>query len=336
MLIQKKISLKPYNTFGIDVQASHFCNLDHEDHLIPILKNKTLPLFVISGGSNMLLTKNINALVLRINTKGIKIEKTEHFALVTAKAGENWHEFVQFCINKNLGGLENLSLIPGCVGSSPIQNIGAYGVELKDCFVSCKALNLDTLSYETFNKADCHFGYRDSVFKNKVKGKYIITEVTFKLSSKNHQLNTGYGAIETELKNNKIEHPTIKNIADAVIEIRKSKLPDPSLIGNSGSFFKNPIIPKKQYESLVLKFPKAPHYAVSDTLVKVPAGWLIDNAGFKGFTHKNAGVHNKQALVLINKTGNASGTEIWELAQLIQEKINALYAIQLEAEVNIF
>ena len=336
MHIQNNISLKPYNTFGIDVQASHFCNVKDEADLISLLKGNTLPLFIISGGSNMLLTQNIDALVVRINTKGIEIEKNKHEVLVTAKAGENWHEFVQFCIENNLGGLENLSLIPGCVGSSPIQNIGAYGVELKDCFVSCKALNLETLTYETFNKVDCHFGYRDSIFKNKIKGKYIITEVTFKLTNKNHKLNTGYGAIETELKNQKITQPTIKNVADAVIAIRKSKLPDPEVIGNSGSFFKNPIIPKKQYESLILKFPKAPHYSVSEDLVKVPAGWLIDNAGFKGFTYKNAGVHNNQALVLINKTGNASGAEIWELATLIQEKIKALYGISLEAEVNVF
>lgn len=336
MLIQKNISLKPYNTFGIEVKASHFCNLDNEAHLIPVLKNNTLPLFIISGGSNMLLTKNIDALVLRMNTKGIKIKKNNDSAIVTAKAGENWHEFVQHCINNDLGGLENLSLIPGCVGSSPIQNIGAYGVELKDCFMSCKALNLETFTYETFNKTDCNFGYRDSIFKNKIKGKFIITEVTFKLSYRSHKLNTDYGAIETELKNQKIKHPNIKNVADAVIAIRKSKLPDPAVIGNSGSFFKNPIIPKKQYESLVLKFPKVPYYPVNTSLVKVPAGWLIDNAGFKGFTHKNAGVHNKQALVLINKTGNASGTEIWELAQIIQEKINDLYGIDLEAEVNVF
>lgn len=336
MQIQKNISLKPYNTFGIDVQASHFCSVEHEADLIPLLKNNTLPLFVMSGGSNMLLTQPVQALVMLINSKGIQIEKHEKHALVTAKAGENWHDFVQFCIRENLGGLENLSLIPGCVGSSPIQNIGAYGVELKDSFVSCKALNRKTLKTEVFSKKACEFGYRNSIFKNEAKDQYIITEVTFKLTTSNHQLHTGYGAIEEALKHQNITIPTIQNIADAVISIRKSKLPDPKVIGNSGSFFKNPIITKSQYESLVLKFPKAPHYPVSDDLVKVPAGWLIDNAGFKGFTYKNAGVHNKQALVLINKTGNASGAEIRELATLIQEKINTIYGIDLEAEVNIF
>ena len=336
MQIQNNISLKPYNTFGIDVTASHFCNLENQDDLIPLLKNNKLPLFLISGGSNMLLTKNINALVLKINTKGISIEKSGDSALVTAKAGENWHDFVQFCINKNLGGLENLSLIPGCVGSSPIQNIGAYGVELKDCFLSCKALNLKTLNYEIFKKNDCNFGYRDSIFKNEAKDKYLITEVTFKLSTQKHKLNTNYGAINNQLEKDNIFNPSIKDIAKAIITIRESKLPDPKAIGNSGSFFKNPIITKKQYQSLTLKFPEIPHYPVSDNLVKIPAGWLIDQAGFKGYTYKNAGVHNKQALVLVNKTGNASGAEVWELATLIQEKINTIYKINLESEVNIF
>lgn len=336
MYLQKNISLKPYNTFGIDVKASHFCSLEDEADLIPLLKENTLPLFVISGGSNMLLTQNIEALVLRINTKGKHIENSESSALVTAKAGENWHDFVQFCIANNLGGLENLSLIPGCVGSSPIQNIGAYGVELKDCFFKCVALNLTSLKFETFHKEDCKFGYRNSIFKNEAKDKYIITEVTFKLSNQSHKLNTSYGAIDEELAKKQIHKPTLQNVADAVIAIRKSKLPDPKIIGNSGSFFKNPIIPREQYENLVLKFPEAPHYAVSDNLVKVPAGWLIDQAKFKGYTHKNAGVHNKQALVLINKTGNATGAEIWELATLIQEKIKTIYGISLEAEVNVF
>ena len=334
--IQQNISLKPYNTFGIDVNASHFISIEEETHLIEILKGNTLPLFLISGGSNMLLTKNIDALVMHINTKGIKVEPKKDYSLVTAKAGENWHDFVQFCINKNLGGLENLSLIPGCVGSAPIQNIGAYGVELKDCFVSCKALHRETLQTKEFFKEDCEFGYRNSIFKNEAKNKYIITEVTFKLSSENHKLHTAYGAIQNQLVENKVANPNIKDVAEAVIAIRKSKLPDPNELGNSGSFFKNPVIPIKQYDEVKKKFPEIPHYPVSENLVKVPAGWLIDQAGFKGYSYKNAGVHSKQALVLINKTGNATGNEIWELAQLIQTKIKEIYTISLEAEVNIF
>ena len=336
MQIQNNVSLKAYNTFGIDVIANQFFSVHKEEDLIPVLKQTTLPLFIISGGSNMLLTKDIEALVLHINTKGIHIEKNDTTALVTAKAGENWHEFILFCIKNNLGGLENLSLIPGCVGSSPIQNIGAYGVELKDCFVSCKALNLKTLTYETFKKEDCNFGYRDSIFKNEGKNKYLITEVTFELSCKDHKLNTNYGAINTELENRGITKPSIKDVSEAIISIRKSKLPDPAVIGNSGSFFKNPVIPIKQYETLIEKFSDIPHYPINSETVKVPAGWLIDQAGFKGYTYKNAGVHDKQALVLINKTGNALGSEIKELANIIKEKIYSVYGIKLEIEVNIF
>lgn len=334
--IQYNVSLKSYNTFGIDVKADQFCSIAVDKDLISILQENKPPFFILSGGSNMLLTKDINDLVLHINTKGIEVEQKENYALVTAKAGENWHEFVQYCIKNNLGGLENLSLIPGCVGSSPIQNIGAYGVEIKDTFVSCKALNIETLKFEEFSNASCEFGYRDSIFKSKVKGKYIIVEVTFKLTTKNHVLKTSYGAIQEQLTEKKILNPTIKAVANAVITIRKSKLPDPKLIGNSGSFFKNPIILLEEYNTLVLNFPAMPHYVISETEVKIPAGWLIDQANFKGFTYKNAGVHDKQALVLINKTGNATGKEILELSEQIKQKIKNIYGIQLETEVNIF
>ncbi len=336
MNIQQNVSLKKYNTFGIDVKATQFVSIDNEKDLLQLLKENTTPLFVISGGSNMLLTKAIDALVVHINTLGVEVKRFDDYALVTAKAGENWHDFVQFCIQENLGGLENLSLIPGCVGSAPIQNIGAYGVELKDCFVSCKAIHRETFQERLFVKEDCQFGYRNSIFKKEVKDQYIITEVTFKLTIKNHRLNTSYGAIEDQLMQKNVVTPTLKDVAQAVIAIRKSKLPDPNVLGNSGSFFKNPIIPKNQYSELLKKFPNAPHYPVSDNLVKVPAGWLIDNAGFKGYSYKNAGVHDKQALVLVNRTGKASGSEIWELANLIQDKIKSLYGIVLEPEVNIF
>ena len=336
MNIQDNVSLKKYNTFGIDVKATQFVSIDNEKDLVLLLKKNELPLFVISGGSNMLLTKDVHALVMHMDTKGVAVEYFDDYALVTAKAGEIWHDFVQFCINENLGGIENLSLIPGCVGSAPIQNIGAYGVELKDCFLSCKAIHKETLQEKLFTKDDCQFGYRNSIFKKEIKDQYIITEVTFKLTVEDHKLNTNYGAIEDQLVQNNCKNPTIKDVSQAVIDIRKNKLPDPAKIGNSGSFFKNPIISKDQYSHLLKKFHNIPHYPISDHEVKVPAGWLIDNAGFKGYSYKNAGVHDKQALVLVNRTGKASGSEIWELANLIQDKIKSLYGIVLEPEVNIF
>ncbi|WP_010520630.1 UDP-N-acetylmuramate dehydrogenase [Aquimarina agarivorans] len=336
MNIQRNVSLKKYNTFGIDVTAKEFVSIANEAELVEVLSDKKQPLLVISGGSNMLLTKAINTLVVHINTKGILVNRFDSYALVTAKAGENWHDFVQFCIDENLGGLENLSLIPGCVGSAPIQNIGAYGVELKDCFVSCKAVHRKSIKEKIFTKEDCQFGYRNSVFKNEAKDQYIITEVTFKLSVGSHTLNTKYGAIEKELVEKKRIKPTIKDVSEAVIAIRKSKLPDPKKIGNSGSFFKNPIITVEKYQQLMAIFPEMPHYPISNELVKVPAGWLIDQVGFKGYVYKNAGVHGKQALVLINRTGSATGKEIWELAMIIQKKIKSVYKIELEAEVNVF
>ncbi len=335
--IQHKYSLKKYNTFGIDVRAHSFVSISKEENLKLILAENKLPLFIISGGSNMLLTKDVEALVIHMNTKGIHaIDKDKNEVLVTAKAGENWHDFVQYCIQNNWGGLENLSLIPGCVGSAPIQNIGAYGVELKDCFVSCKAIHRNTLEEIHFDLNSCHFGYRDSIFKNDIKDQYIITEVTFRLTTKNHQLKTSYGAIENELADQKITSPDLADIANAVIAIRKSKLPDPTIIGNSGSFFKNPIVSKSLYETLIKKSPTLPHYPISDEAVKIPAGWLIDKAGLKGFSKGNAAVHDKQALVLVNKTGNATGKEILALAKFIQTKVETKYNIHLEMEVNVF
>lgn len=335
--ILNNTSLKPYNTFGIDVLAKQFVGIDDDKELKKVLHLfRNQPKFIISGGSNMLLTKDVNATVIHICSKGITIDYQKDYALVTAKAGENWHDFVQYCIKNNLGGLENLSLIPGCVGSCPIQNIGAYGVEIKDTFVSCKAIDIETLETKIFTNADCDFGYRDSIFKNSAKNKYIITEVTFKLSTNNHQLKTNYGAIEQLLKDNQISNPTIQDVANAVIKIRQSKLPDPAVIGNSGSFFKNPIVPQSLYLKLKEVYPNLPCYPVSETKVKVPAGWLIDQANFKGYTHNNAAVHEKQALVLINKTGNATGAEIVELSQIISKKIKYLFDITLEVEVNIF
>ncbi|TJY37327.1 UDP-N-acetylmuramate dehydrogenase [Pontimicrobium aquaticum] len=337
MNIQQNISLKSYNTFGIDVSAKHFASVNTINELQNILKLKGYPnKFILGGGSNMLLTKNIESLVLHINLKGIKtVSKTDSTVSVEANAGENWHKFVLWCIDNNYGGVENLSLIPGNVGTAPIQNIGAYGVELKDVFQSCEVLDIHSGEIRTFTKEDCQFDYRNSVFKNDLKGQYIILSVTFKLSTQHHNIKTEYGAIKNELERNNITKPTIKDVSNAVIAIRSSKLPDPSKIGNSGSFFKNPIISKKQFDLLKQNFPNIPNYNVSNKLVKVPAGWLIEHAGFKGKTFDNYGVHKNQALVLVNY-GNAKGTDILNLSKLIQKTIKRIFNINLEAEVNIF
>lgn len=334
MSIQENISLKNYNTFGIDVSAKRFASVTSFYELQELVK-KEKDIFLLSGGSNMLLTSDINKLVVHINIKGISIDReTEDSVYLTVNAGEDWHQFVLWCIDQNYGGLENLSLIPGNVGTCPIQNIGAYGVEVKDTITKVEALEISSANRIEFSNDDCQFGYRNSVFKNSLKGKYILTAVSFCLTKKNHQLNTSYGAIETELASKGISQPTIKDISDAVITIRQSKLPDPKKIGNSGSFFKNPVISLTHFERLQEQHPTIPHYKVSDAEIKVPAGWLIETAGFKGKRFGDAGIHEKQALVLVNH-GNASGKEVFEIAQKIQRKIKELFDISLEIEVNV-
>jgi len=284
----------------------------------------------------MLLTKDIDALVIHLNLKGIEtVSETEEHTIIKANAGENWHDFVIWCLEHNYGGLENLSLIPGNVGTAPIQNIGAYGVELKDTFVECEVINLSNQDTKTITKAECAFGYRDSIFKGKDKGSYIILSVTFKLSKKHHELQISYGAITSELQKMKVKNPSIQDVSKAVISIRQSKLPNPKDIGNSGSFFKNPVISKKQFDDLLDLFPEIPSYVVSETEIKVPAGWLIEKAGFKGKRFDNYGVHEKQALVLVNY-GSAKGKDILELAKLIQVTVHRIFGISLETEVNIF
>ena len=334
MNIQENISLKNYNTFGVSVNAKRFVSVISFYHLQQLLKIEK-DFFLISGGSNMLLTKNIENLVLHIDIKGISIDKEDDdFVYITVNAGENWHEFVLWCISQNFGGIENLSLIPGNVGTCPIQNIGAYGTEVKDTITKVEALEIETGKLHIFSNAECNFGYRNSVFKNELKGKFVLTSVSFKLTKKNHKLNTSYGAIETELQHNNISNPTIKDVSNAVIAIRKSKLPDPKEIGNSGSFFKNPVISKNEFDKLQAKFPNIPSYMISEKEVKVPAGWLIEQAGFKGKRFGETGVHEKQALVLVNH-GNATGKEIYELAKKIQETVLKMFNINLEIEVNI-
>jgi UDP-N-acetylmuramate dehydrogenase len=337
MDIQHNVSLKAYNTFGINVNAKSFVSVTTEDELITVLKkNYAETLFILGGGSNMLLTKDIEDTVVHLNLLGkTVISEDETSMTVDVAAGENWHQLVLWTLDKNLGGLENLSLIPGNVGTSPIQNIGAYGVELKDCFVSCEAIHKQTLVTRTFSKEACEFGYRSSVFKTSLKGDYIITKVRFKLNKAPHLLSTNYGIIEQELERNKITKPTIKDISNAVIAIRSSKLPNPNILGNSGSFFKNPIISLETYKDLKTIHEDLPSYPVSDEFVKVPAGWLIDQSGLKGFREGDAGVHKNQALVLVNY-GNASGNDILNLAKKVQDVVHQKFSIHLEPEVNIY
>lgn len=336
MQIQKNISLKPFNTFGIDVEAKQYIAVNSTEELTHILKRfYASELFVLSGGSNILLTQDIEATVLHIQTKGITvIDQTSYSVLVEVQAGENWHQFVLWCLEHDFGGVENLSLIPGCVGTSPIQNIGAYGVELKDTFYSCEAIHIQTLETRKFTKEDCRFGYRDSVFKNELKGLYIITNVVFQLTKNKHELKTGYGAIQQKLAEFSELPVSIQRISDAVISIRETKLPNPKELGNSGSFFKNPVVELVFFKQLQTKHPNAPSYTVNDTQVKVPAGWLIEQCGFKGYRKGDAGVHENQALVLVNY-GKSTGGEILQLSKAIQYKVHQEFGIQLEAEVNL-
>lgn len=336
MQIHNNFSLKKYNTFGIEAKAKQFVAVQTLNELKTILQNnQNNTKFILGGGSNMLLTQDINALVIHIDLKGKTILKEDDdFVWVQSMAGENWHEFVLWTIDQNFGGLENMSLIPGNVGTTPVQNIGAYGTEIKDIFVSCEAMHIQTQELKTFSKDDCHFGYRESIFKHEIKDQFIITSVVFKLTKRNHKINISYGDITKELENKNVITPTLKDVSNAVITIRQSKLPDPKELGNSGSFFKNPIISKSEFEKIHALHPEMPHYVISETTVKVPAGWLIEKAGFKGKRFGDAGIHKNQALVLVNY-GNATGQEILAVSKDIQLTILKEFGIAIEAEVNV-
>ncbi len=335
--ILQDFSLKSLNTFHIDCTAKYFVQVYNVSQLIEFLKTglaSSLPILPLGGGSNILFTKHFEGIVVHLQNKSIDItNKTNEHIFVKASAGENWQEFVSYCVQNNWGGLENLSLIPGNVGSSPIQNIGAYGVEVKDTFHMLEALEIATGKIKTFTKEECAFGYRNSVFKNEAKGKYIILSVTFKLSL-NPILNTEYGAISTQLAEMQIEKPTVKDISQAVCAIRNSKLPNPEITGNAGSFFKNPSITNEQAEELQTKYPSIPLYPQTENVMKVAAGWLIEECGWRGHREGNVGVHDKQALVLVN-LGNASGAEVFNLAKKIQASVLDKFGIHLEMEVNI-
>ena len=348
MMFQEDIPLKAFNTFGIDVMARYFASFNNIGSLQEMLEayrhvktgNNHL-LLVLGGGSNILFTKDVDGLVLKNEISGIeKAGEDDDFVYLKAGAGENWHQFVLYCLEHDYAGVENLALIPGSVGASPMQNIGAYGIEIKDVFHSLEAYEISTGNMVTFSKSDCAFGYRESVFKNKCKGEYIITSVTYRLN-KIPVYNTSYGAIEAELNKYNISSVSIQSIARAVINIRSSKLPDPAVIGNAGSFFKNPEISESRFEVLKKRFPGIVGYQIGNGMVKLAAGWLIEQCGpvagksWKGYRKGDAGCHEKQALVLVNY-GKATGTDIFNLSSAILESVFDKFSVKLEREVNVF
>lgn len=337
MLISSNYSLKALNTFGIGAFAKYFTSVNSKDAFLELMQHesyKSNPHFILGGGSNVLLTKNLEALVIKNEIKGIQILKESgDDVFVSCAAGEVWHEFVMWCIESDLAGLENLSLIPGCTGASPMQNIGAYGVEIKDSFHELEAIHAKTGEVVKFNKADCEFGYRESVFKRKYKGEFLITSVTYKLSRK-PTFHVEYGAIKQELENMKVESLSIKAISQAVINIRTSKLPDPKVIGNAGSFFKNPEVKADIYKKLKQEFPALVAYPLENGGYKLAAGWLIEQTGLKGYRVGDAGVHKLQALVLVNY-GNAKGSEIYDLSTHVLQTVKQKFGVELEREVNV-
>jgi UDP-N-acetylmuramate dehydrogenase len=335
MKIKHNVSLKKHNTFGINAKAKAFVEIFSEQDLIDILKQNTDPVFLLGGGSNLLLRKDVDGLIIKNKITGKRIvEEDKDSVLIEVGGGENWHEFVIWTIENGWSGIENLSLIPGTVGASPIQNIGAYGVELKDVFEKLQAVDLQSLATLEFNKTDCKFGYRDSIFKHDLKGRICITKVFFRLS-KTPKISVAYGAIQNVLTQKNITNPTPKDVSNAVIEIRQSKLPDPAKLGNSGSFFKNPEIEKVQFLAIQKRFPNIVSYPLDNGQVKVPAGWLIEQAGWKGKRIGDCGSHAKQALVLVNYD-KATGAEIWDLAMRIQASVLKKFGIKITPEVNIW
>jgi UDP-N-acetylmuramate dehydrogenase len=336
--IEENVDLFPYNTFHITANARYLVHIRSVEELIQLLSSdvfKTNKRLILGGGSNLLLTQDFDGLVMKNDIKGIEIqsEDDEHIVLRVG-AGETWHQLVMHCVQYGWGGIENLSLIPGTVGAAPMQNIGAYGVEIKECAVAVEAVEIKNGNKRFFNRDECEFGYRESIFKHKVKDQFFITHLVLRLAKRNHHLNISYGAIRDVLEANKIESPTIQSVSEAVIAIRKSKLPDPALIGNAGSFFKNPSVDLSIIDSIKKDYPALPTFPGENGLIKVPAGWLIEQCGWKGKTLDNIGVHKNQALVLVNY-GGGKGEDIWNLATQIRDSVNKKFNIDLQPEVNI-
>ncbi len=336
MVLLENYPLKQLNTFGIVAKTKLYTEILFEADLSEVFANpivKENKLLVLGGGSNMLFTKDYDGLVLKIGIKGISVKENGDDIYVTAGAGEVWDQLVQYCVAHGYAGMENLRLIPGTVGASPIQNIGAYGVEIKDIFESCTAYELVSGQIKTFTLADCGFAYRDSVFKKELKGQYIITSVTYKLS-REANLQTHYGAINSELEKRGITQPSIADVSEVVAAIRVSKLPDPSTIGNAGSFFKNPIIDQEVFDQLQARYPQIPHYPATDGKIKLAAGWLIESCGFKGIVDGHTGTWKNQALVIVNH-GLATGQEIFDFSARIIKEVQSKFGVELEREVNI-
>ena len=337
MNIQHDISLKPYNTFGIDVRAKIFARFSNVDELNEALNynpTTTNQKLILGGGSNILFTKKFDGTVLKNEISGIEIvNEDEEYVYIKAGAGENWHRFVMYCVQNDYAGVENLSLIPGHLGASPMQNIGAYGVEIKDVFHELEAFHMEDKTVQKFSQKDCAFGYRDSVFKNKFRNQFVILSVTYRLSKK-PKFNTSYGAIQQELEKMSVKELSIQAISQAVINIRSTKLPDPKELGNAGSFFKNPQLPNEKFTSLKNLYPNLPSFPVDENFTKVPAGWLIEQCGWKGYRKGDAGCYEKQALVLVNYA-NATGEEIFELSEEILNSVKSKFNIVIEREVNI-
>jgi UDP-N-acetylmuramate dehydrogenase len=337
MNIIENYPLLKLNTFGVDVKAKYFTSINTINELIEATKTnvfKDLELLILGGGSNILFTKDFDGLVILNNIKGKEIiSQNQQSIFLKIGAGENWHELVMYCVDNGWGGIENLSLIPGNTGTAPMQNIGAYGVEIKETFVELEALEISSGKIVKFNNSDCEFGYRESVFKNKMKNQYIILNVTLELK-KNPVLNINYGDVKAILESQNIKNPAIKEVSNAIIRIRQSKLPDPKKIGNSGSFFKNPLVSLNQLELIKKNYPNVVNYEINENEFKIAAGWLIERAGWKGKKFNNYGVHEKQALVLVNY-GLANGMEIFDLSEKIILDIKDKFGITLEREVNI-
>lgn len=337
MQLQENISLQPYNTFGLEAKARFFTAFDSVKLLkesLLMIRDNQLKYMILGGGSNILLTQPYEGIVLLNKLKGITVvDETSEHIFVKSEAGESWHDLVLYCIENNYAGIENMSLIPGSVGAAPMQNIGAYGVEVKDVFHSLEAIHVETGEIKTFHAEECEFGYRESVFKRSLKGQYIIISVTLRLN-KTPEFKTSYGAISAELESMGIKNLSIKAISDAVIAIRKSKLPDPAEIGNSGSFFKNPVLASEVVEKIKVAYPNIASYPAGEGLTKVAAGWLIEQAGWKGKTFGNYGVHKNQALVLVNY-GGATGKEIYDLSVTVIKSVKEKFGIELEREVNV-